>query len=230
MRKVRIETILCACGCGKSLNRFDLRNRERKYLYGHSCKGWNKGIHRYLGGKRFKEGHLSWNKDRKGVMPIPWNKGKEQSDVTKEKISLAQKGEYHSPMTEFKKGNKSWSEGIFGKNNPCWKENKVTPMKRWIRIHTIYQDWREIVMKRDNYTCQICGERGGNMKIHVDHYPKTFREIIEQYNIKSYEELLGIPELFDVDNGRTLCDKCHKLTPTWGGRNKRKKELCWVPA
>lgn len=48
------------------------------------------------------------------------------------------------------------------------------------------------VFERDDYTCQICGQKGGNLQ--VDH-------------IKSWADY---PELrFDMDNCRTLCMACH---------------------
>ena len=59
--------------------------------------------------------------------------------------------------------------------------------------------WRLEVFKRDDYTCQICGQRGG--KLNADH-------------IKSYHAHIDIR--WDLDNGRTLCIKCHKQTPTYG--------------
>lgn len=30
----------------------------------------------------------------------------------------------------------------------------------------IYKDWRSKVFRRDNYTCQICGKKGGRMAVH----------------------------------------------------------------
>jgi hypothetical protein len=52
------------------------------------------------------------------------------------------------------------------------------------------------VFKRDNYTCQICGKRGGN--IQVDH-------------IQPWAEYVELR--FCIDNCRTLCVKCHyKIT------------------
>jgi 5-methylcytosine-specific restriction endonuclease McrA len=57
-----------------------------------------------------------------------------------------------------------------------------------------YIEWRKSVFKRDNYTCQCCGDsKGGNLNGHHlnsrDMYPQ---------------------EKYDVNNGITLCDKCHK--------------------
>lgn len=64
-----------------------------------------------------------------------------------------------------------------------------------------YLVWRKQVFNRDNYTCQMCGERGG--RLCADHI-KPFAH---------YPELRT-----ELSNGRTLCVDCHKLTPTYGGR------------
>lgn len=55
-----------------------------------------------------------------------------------------------------------------------------------------YIEWRKLVYKRDQYTCVACGATG---KLNAHH-------------IKSW---VGHPDLrFDVDNGITLCNECHK--------------------
>ena len=67
-----------------------------------------------------------------------------------------------------------------------------------------YRLWREAVFKRDNWTCQECGLRGG--KIHADH-------------IKPWSTH---PELrYDVANGRALCVSCHKATDTFGSKARK---------
>lgn len=54
-----------------------------------------------------------------------------------------------------------------------------------------YKDWRLAVYQRDNYKCVKCGSK----------------ERINAHHIRSWKYY---PELrYDVDNGVTLCEKCH---------------------
>lgn len=53
--------------------------------------------------------------------------------------------------------------------------------------------WRDKVYIRDNYTCQICKETGGKLNAHHLNSWDTHKE-----------------ERFEIDNGVTLCEKCHK--------------------
>lgn len=63
------------------------------------------------------------------------------------------------------------------------------------------REWRQRVFARDDWTCQECGERGG--RLNADH--------IKQYSLYPAQR-------FDVNNGRTLCESCHRKTPTYGWR------------
>ena len=54
-------------------------------------------------------------------------------------------------------------------------------------------EWRNAVYKRDNYTCQICKQKGKKLNAHH----------LNGYN-------WDISERFSVDNGITLCVNCHK--------------------
>lgn len=100
----------------------------------------------------------------------------------------------------FQKGNpKPLNAYKFGKgeNSPNWKGG-ITPINTKIRNSKEYADWRTAVFKRDDYTCQECGSRG--YKLQADH-------------IKPFAYF---PELrLVLENGRTLCVPCHKLTDTY---------------
>lgn len=87
-----------------------------------------------------------------------------------------------------------------GSSSNFWRGGKTEEAKI-LRQSAEYRLWRKAVFERDDYTCQICGKRGG--RLHPDH--------IKRFSM--------FPELrFDVDNGRTLCESCHKQTPTYGRR------------
>lgn len=129
------------------------------------------------------------NKGKKGKPSF--FKGKRHTIESRLKVSITKK---NSPLTKR------------GPDNPAWIDGKGTERKRQ---RTVFQQsleyrlFREVVLKRDNYTCQICKSSG--VKLHVDH-------------IKAYREF---PELrTDVTNGRVLCVLCHRKTPNFG----RKKD------
>ena len=81
-------------------------------------------------------------------------------------------------------------------------------------------------MKKDNFVCQICKIKGG--KLNVDHYPKTFSRILKEFNIKSIEDAIKCNALWDIENNRTLCEKCHKETPTYLSNRFKKELLCQI--
>jgi predicted restriction endonuclease len=82
--------------------------------------------------------------------------------------------------------NANWKGG-------SWKLNAKE--RRILMAQSEYKNWRKSVFERDDYTCQFCNKRGGNLE--ADH-------------IKPWTTH---PELrYDISNGRTLCLKCHRTT------------------
>jgi hypothetical protein len=61
-----------------------------------------------------------------------------------------------------------------------------------IRNSPEYKQWRTSVYKRDNYTCQICGQYSGELNGH------------HIYKVSNYPDLI-----FEINNGITLCYDCH---------------------
>ena len=157
-----------------------------------------------------------------------WNKDISPSKETRRRMSLAHKGiklssEHRLSMSLGRLGKKrpDISEKMIGKSNhffgkkhtlearkknsvahkgekhPNWKGG-ITPENLIIRESLDYRLWRQAVFERDNYICKWCKIKSGDGKtvvLNADHI-KTF----------AYH-----PELrFDISNGQTLCENCHK--------------------
>lgn len=116
------------------------------------------------------------------------------------KVIVRKKG--YSLSEEHKKKIGDAQRGSQGNN---WRGG-ITPVNKRLRLTPAYKLWRKSVFERDDYTCQFCGERGG--ELNADHI-KPFSK---------YEELRH-----DVENGRTLCVGCHRTTDTYAKNIKYQK-------
>lgn len=104
---------------------------------------------------------------------------------------------HHAPPTVVTRARISESK----RNRPG---ERVTPEHNRQRKTSEYGRWRREVFQRDDYTCQFCGDRGAKghrVRLHADHILPFATH----------------PDLrLDVANGRTLCEDCHRRTPTYG--------------
>jgi hypothetical protein len=104
---------------------------------------------------------------------------------------------------------KKQSDKMKGKNNPNYNPNR-TDEEREKERKTLENDmWVKEVYQRDNYTCKYCGKRGGNINAH---------------HLDSYHWC--IEKRFDIDNGITLCEHCHKkFHEKYGYKNNTKEQF-----
>jgi hypothetical protein len=88
-----------------------------------------------------------------------------------------------------------------------------TPLlKLKIRNTTKYLNWRIAVLKRDNFTCKICHTSvKDNKSLRLDvHHAKTFNDICNENNVSTVEQALACKELWNSNNGFSICYRCHK--------------------
>jgi len=217
--------IPCACNCGQYRSKYGKQGRERKYINGHH---WNGKHHTEESKSKQSESHIDMHcavcgRDNDGTLisyknfvckecsskMIFCGCGCKQLHLRYDKWGNERKY-IHGHWTEEHK--KKQSDLMKGSNHPNWKGG-VTPAVERIRSSLKYDQWRQDVFKRDNYTCQKCGDsRGGNLKAH---HIKEFALLLEKIKkhsplIDLYESAMLYKPLWDIDNGITLCEDCHK--------------------
>ena len=139
-------------------------------------------------------------------------KGRIFSEEHKEKLSISAKNRDKStqvaPHSVFKKNNVPWNTGIqiLDTTNYGNYIDGRTPLTQKVRHCEKYVNWRNSVFERDEYTCQECGQISGKIE---SHHIYKFSHIWNDNKIKNYNDALSCEQLWDVDNGQTLCKKCH---------------------
>lgn len=179
---------------------------------------------------RFKNGH------------IPWNKGTKTTHKCKDCLkTISQFNGFNVIRCRSCEAKRRWKEGVFvakpnsgqfKKGDKPWFIGKEQLLKRgehhwnWqggksllrdqVKHLSNYVAWRTVVFERDNYTCKLCGQRGG--RLNADHYPKSFAALIIENSVQNIADALKCKTMWDINNGRTLCESCHKMTPSYLNR------------
>ena len=116
-------------------------------------------------------------------------KGSTHLEASKKKMSKARVG-----MKLSKSHKKNISIAGSGKNNPNYGKGKYTELEAILNGKIVnwwkWREFRKVILERDNYTCQICGNLGNSI-----HHKKER---------KDYPELC-----WNEDNVITICKSCH---------------------
>lgn len=98
-------------------------------------------------------------------------------------------------------------EKFIGKNNPNWNHNKTDEERMSDRKYFEYKQWIKEVFERDDYTCQICKKKGGDLNAH---------------HLFGYDR--HTDKRTELDNGITLCVSCHENFHKIYGYGKNTRE------
>jgi len=85
-------------------------------------------------------------------------------------------------------------------------------LKLKIRNTTKYLNRRLSILKLDNFPCRICHasvKENKSLRLEV-HHPKAFDEICKENNVSTIEQALECKALWNVNNGISICYRCHK--------------------
>jgi len=103
-------------------------------------------------------------------------------------------------------------QNLSGANSPRWKGG-TTSLYYQIRALLEFKQWRLSVYERDIFTCQDCGISGVRLECH---HKKSFSKMLKEYNIDTVGKAINCRSLWNLNNGITLCYKCHKKTKSYG--------------
>ena len=139
--------------------------------------------------------------------------------LSKEYINVNSQLEYiascgHEEITSFKTFRmsenflckKCYIKSISGKNAYNWNGGYNSEKIAFRKTYE-FKRFIKIVLKRDNYTCQCCGKIGGKLNVHH----------LDGYNWCEEKRT-------DINNGITLCEKCHNDFHDIYGRGNNTKE------
>ena len=138
-------------------------------------------------------------------------KGAKLSKETKKKISESLEGKHHTNRKKV---------DMIGSKNPNFRgENARTKLYDRIRNSLQYSKWRLAVYTRDGFRCQNCNQLGsGNLNAH---HIKAMSKIIKENNLKTFDDAMNCSELWDENNGVTLCKECHQQTESYLNKGAR---------
>lgn len=206
---IPLDKIICNCGnCGKELKLVPWEfNRGKYHFCGRKChtEGSIKlGMHK---GENNKNPHMGFITvkceccEKDIIKPISlWNANKNKRFFcSKECRGYLEKFKMEMDIHPLLNSKRN-----IGADNARWKDN-ATLRARDIRRSSENLKWKKEVVERDNHTCIICGSD----KSVVAHHLKPFMYIVNKYNLKNREDAKNNPELYNINNGVTLCKDCH---------------------
>lgn len=115
-------------------------------------------------------------------------KGKNLSDLTKQKIGETRRKRYGTRRSLNKK----------------------------VRFTSKYRDWRTSVFERDSYTCQRCGANSKKLRRRIvlhAHHQVPLDDLLRGL---TFVQAMEDPAVWSIDNAETLCVSCHRKEPIGG--------------
>lgn len=123
---------------------------------------------------------------------------------------VMQTDEYKQKQSVTKKGERNGMWNVTGEQHPNWNPERTKEQRIAERKTEKDSRWRKDIFNRDKYICQCCGYDKGH--ILVAHHMNSWHWCVEGR--------------YDVNNGITLCEPCHKrFHKEYGIKNNTKEQM-----
>lgn len=132
------------------------------------------------------------------------------NEVRRKIATLVKTQDYHEKASASKQGKNNPMFGKCGSLHPRYNPNLTNEERKKRRNTSADKVFRLSVFERDNFICQKCGcVKGGNLEAH---------HILNHWKYKDLR--------YDVNNGITLCKKCHKnFHKKYGYKENNKEQI-----
>ena len=205
-------------------------SEETKKKIGKANKGkdvWIMGQHH---SQETKDKISKKNKGNHASLKTEFKKGHPVSKELREKIRKRSTGNKYTLgkiFTEEHRKNISLSKRFKIRKKPSLYSEARRRLFAILKSSEQWKQWRQQIFRRDGYVCQECFNKG--QYIHPHHkkqLAKLVDTFLQEYNqfslIEDFETFLRLTVTYqpfwDIENGITLCEDCHKKTKSWGRR------------
>lgn len=163
----------------------------------------------------FTKNHSPWNKGKYGYKLKPAN------NIRKLKISVALKKVHGDGLFDYTNRPK-------GEKHHWWKGG-ASNFFQILENSYEYNQWRTSIFIRDKKTCQECGSKNKINAHHIKALSELYQNFLREYSqfspIDDSHTLIKLAitykPFWDISNGITLCEVCHRKTDNFGAKQLR---------
>lgn len=198
----------CSVKCNLTITNI----KNQKYELPKGLTPWNKGLTGMKPWYNLKGLEIGRQKgiDRhtlKGRENPLWNSIEKECIICQKKYFVQK---YRSEKSRFC-SHDCYHKWHIGKNSPVWTNNYKKTFKNRIMQLREYKEWRIAILERDKFICKECSSSN---KIDIHHIKSMF-SILRDNKVKTVEDARNCKELWDIDNGVSLCEECHRKTDSY---------------
>ena len=182
--------------------------QKGKRNHNYKVNPWNKGLNKEID-DRIKNAAIKDAEAKRGQNP--WNIGKTYEEL----MGKSWADNFKNKVSVSKSGIPNY------KNRKELSKSKSASYFRKMCRKLLYSEWTSRILKRDNYTCQLCGYKKDLEVHHIRRFSDILYTVAERLNLDldDYKEFTNdefntfreeVIKEHKLEDGITLCRECHK--------------------